>query len=81
MSSIRQQIAEMETKYRRARFTIICHLVFLVAVFVAGAVARRALGFSTMFLATALIVALVVFGGDIMKFLYCRNELRRLRGD
>ena len=76
-----EEIARMETAYRRARFTVICHALFLGGACLVGVVARRIVGLPPIFLATVLIVALVLFGGDIMKFFYCRNELRRLRGD
>jgi hypothetical protein len=79
MPSVRDQIAAMETKYRRARFTIICHAIFIGVLCGAGALARRAIGLPPIFLATVLIAALLLFSGDIMKLFYCRNELRRLR--
>lgn len=80
MPSVRDQIAEMETKYRRARFSLICNLIFLVVVCAAGAYIRRAIRLPPIVLATVLIAALLLFSGDIMKLFYCRNELRRLRG-
>jgi hypothetical protein len=77
--SVREEITQMEAAYRRAKFTIICHVLFLGLVCGAGVLIRRAMGLPPLFLAGVLIISLVVFGGDIMKLFYCRNELRRLR--
>jgi hypothetical protein len=79
--SAREEIAKMEAAYRRAKITIFFHVLFLVVVCGAGVIVRRAMGLPPIFLATVLIVSLLVFGGDIMKLFYCRNELRRLRGN
>jgi hypothetical protein len=76
-----EEIARMEAAYRRAKFTLIGHALFLGLCCAAGVLLRRGFGQPPIFLAVVFIVALLVFGGDIMKFLYCRNELRRLRGE
>jgi hypothetical protein len=76
-----EEIARMEAAYRRAKFTLIGHAIFLFLACFAGVVLRRGFGLPPIFLAGVLIVALLVFGSDIMKFLHCRNELRRLRDE
>jgi hypothetical protein len=76
-----EEIARMEAAYRRAKLTIIGHVLFLGGCCLIGVITRRAFGLPPIFLATVLIAALLLFGGDIMKVFYCRNELRRLRGE
>jgi len=80
MSESLDEITRLEVAYRRAKRTIFGHLIFVGLACLVGVVIRRAVGLPQIFLATVFIVALVLFGGDIMKLLYCRNELRRLRG-
>jgi len=80
MRGQRDEIARLEVAYRRARRIIIGHVIFLTVACLAAVVLRRAGGLPPIYLFTIITVALLVFGGDIMKLLYCRNELRRLRG-
>jgi hypothetical protein len=79
MSGPSDEISRLETAYRRAKFTIIGHVIFIGTACFLGVFVRRAAGLPPIFLATVFIVALVLFGGDIMRFFYCRNELKRLR--
>ncbi len=81
MSASHDEISRLEAAYRRAKFTIICHAIFLGTACFVGVIVRRAAGLPPIFLFTVLVVALVLFGGDIMKLFYCRNELKRLRGN
>ena len=81
MRQDRDEIARMEAAYRRAKVTLIGHAIFLGGACLAGIILRRGVGLPPIFLATVLIVALLAFGGDISKLFYCRNELRRLRGE
>lgn len=67
--------------YRKSRFTIICHAIFLGLCVAATAVARRMMGLPPQVLATVIIVALVVFGKDIMTFFHLRSKLARLRAE
>jgi hypothetical protein len=69
----------MEKAYGRSRRTIFGHVIFLGVACTVAIVLRRSFKLTPILLATVLIVALLVFAGDIMKFLYHRNELRRLR--
>lgn len=65
--------------YRKSRFTIICHAIFLgvcVAAVIAG---RRMMGLPPQIIATVIIVALILFGKDIMTFFRLRSEVARLR--
>lgn len=79
MSGVHAEISRLEAAYRRAKFTVILHVTFLGIVCFIGVLVRRAVGLPPIFLFTVFIVALVLFGGDIMKLFYCRNELQRLR--
>lgn len=81
MSADEEEISRLETAYRRAKFTMICHVLFIGTASFLGVLVRRIAGLPPIFLFTVLVVALVLFGGDIMKFFYCRNELKRLRGN
>ena len=73
------EISRMEEAYRRSKWTIIGHTVFLVACCIGAFLLRRLFRLPPLFLFVVLVVALIVFGGDIMKFFYRRNEVRRLR--
>jgi isoprenylcysteine carboxyl methyltransferase (ICMT) family protein YpbQ len=73
------ELEEAERAYRKLRFTMICHAAFFVVCCVTAVVVRRAMGLPPALLGVVIIVALVVFGGDIMKFLASRERVRRLR--
>jgi hypothetical protein len=73
------ELDEAERTYRKLQVTMLWHLAFLVLCIVAAFVARRAMGLPPALLGVVLIVALIAFGGDIMKFLSCRDRVRRLR--
>lgn len=66
--------------YRKSRFTIICHAVFIGLCALVTVLSRRFLGLPTQVLVTVLVVALVVFGRDIMVFFALRSKVARLRG-
>ena len=65
--------------YRKSRFTIICHAIFLGLCIAATVIARRAIGLPPQLLTTVIIVALLVFGKDIMKFFHLRSRVAQLR--
>ncbi len=65
--------------YRKSRFTIICHSIFIGLCAIATVAGRRLFGLPTQVLVTVLIVALIVFGKDIMVFFRLRSEVARLR--
>ena len=73
-----EEIARMEAAYRRSKWTIIGHTVFLVACVIGALLLRRLFRMPPLFLFVVLVVFLIVFGGDIMKFFHRRNEVRRL---
>jgi hypothetical protein len=79
MRAIEEELADAERAYRKLRFTMLCHLGFFLLCCVAVFVARRAMGLPPALLGVVIIVALIAFGGDIMKFLACRERLRRAR--
>ena len=67
--------------YRKSRFTIICHGIFLFLCVIATVVARRAMGLPPQVIATVIIVALILFGKDIMIFFRLRSEVAKLRAE
>jgi len=70
--------SDLERAYHRALRTVVGHALF-VAVCCAGAIAlRRFFKLPSALLGVVFIVALIVFGGDIVKFLRARDRLRRL---
>ncbi|MSU65442.1 MAG: hypothetical protein EXS38_04910 [Opitutus sp.] len=81
MRATEEEIAQMEQAYRRAKFVIIGQACFLAAGCFLAILIRRNLKLAPIFLFSALVAALLLFGKDIFKLFYCRNELRRLRGD
>jgi hypothetical protein len=79
MHELADELADAERAYRKLRFTILCHVGFFIICCGFAALARRAMGLPPALLGVVIIVALVAFGGDIMKFIACRDRLRRLR--
>ena len=69
---------DLRRAYRRALWTLVGHGVFVAACVAVAAVARRMFRLPPALLGIALIVALIVFGGDIMRFLRLRDQVRRL---
>jgi uncharacterized integral membrane protein len=78
MAAAHAEIAEVEQAYRRARWTLIGHMVFLLACSLGAMVIRRFFKMPAAVIGTAIIVALLLFGGDVMRFFRCRDRLRRL---
>lgn len=81
MTPAEDELAEVERTYRKLRFTLLLHLGFFLACCGVAFVARRGMGLPPAMLGLVIIVALLVFGGDIWKFLTCRERLRRLRAE
>ena len=70
-----EDLATLEAAYRKARWTIIGHGVFF---FVCCAIAVIVRGMTKMppaLLTMVFLVALILFGGDIWRFLSCRRRL------
>jgi hypothetical protein len=65
--------------YRKSRRTMWAHGIFLALCIAVVVIARRIIGLPPQVLATVIIVALVVFGRDIMVFLHLRSRLSQLR--
>ena len=79
MSSVDDELEQALRAYRKSRFTIICHAIFLALCVGATILARRMMGLPPQLLATVIIVALVVFGRDIMTFFHLRSRVAQLR--
>lgn len=65
--------------YRKARFTLIGHGVFFVICCAVAVVARRMFKMPPALLTVVFAVALVLFGGDILRFVLTRRQVRRLQ--
>ncbi len=65
--------------YRKSRRTLFGHGIFMVLCIAFVVIARRIFGLPPQVLATVIIVALVVFGRDIMVFIHLRSRLAQLR--
>lgn len=76
-----EEIAEIERGYRRAKWTLIFHGVFVAVVCVPAVLLRRFFQMPPALLGVVFIVALIVFGGDIMRFLRYRERIRRLAAE
>ncbi len=65
--------------YRKSRITMFFHALFIGACIAACIIARRIFGMPPQVMGVVLIVALVVFGKDIMTFMALRSKLARIR--
>jgi uncharacterized integral membrane protein len=72
-------LEELERAYRSARFKVILHLLFVTVCSIVALILRRFFKMPPLMLGVVLIVALIVFFGDIMRFLRLREEIRRAR--
>ena len=79
MAATDEDFAEVERAYRKARWTILGHVIFLAAVCLPAVFLRRLFKMPPALLGVAFIVALIVFGNDIMHFLRCRDRLRQFQ--
>ena len=68
----------IQLAYRKALWTIIGHGVFFVACCVFAIALRRLFKLPPALLTVAFFVALLLFGGDLWRFVRCRRKLRRL---
>ena len=78
MAAIGENLAEVERAYRKARWTMLGHVIFLGLCCGAAVMLRRVFKLPPALLGVVFIVALIVFGGDIMNFLRLRDRRRRL---
>lgn len=81
MSPTEQETAALEAAYRKSLFTVLGHLVFVVVCCGGALVLRRMFGLPPAFLSVVFLVALVLFGGDIFRFLRLRYRVQRRRLD
>ena len=72
-------LASLEAAYRRAVFTLLGHAVFFAVCCVVAVTLRRLFKMPPALLTMVLIVALLLFGGDILRFMSYRRRLRRIR--
>lgn len=68
--------ADLEVAYRKARWTIIGHGVFFFVCCVIAVLARRMMNMPPALLTVVFLVAMLLFGGDVWRFLACRRRLR-----
>jgi hypothetical protein len=73
------ELAALEIAYRKARRTIIGHAVFFVICCTVAIVLRRMFNMPPALLTVVFFVALILFGGDLLRFLSYRRQLRRMR--
>ena len=72
-------LAELERAYRGARFKVLLHAIFVGLCCVGTLMLRRFFRLPPAMLGVVIIVALLVFSGDIMRFFRLRDELQRMR--
>ena len=72
-------LAAVERAYRKSRFTILCHAGFFVLCCAVAVIVRRMVGMPPALLTTVFVAALLLFGGDFLRFLSYRRRLRHLR--
>jgi cytochrome c biogenesis protein CcdA len=68
-----------EAAYHKILWTILGHTIFFVVCCVAAIILRRFLRMPPALLSVAFFVALLLFGGDLLRFIRCRSRLRQLR--
>ena len=72
-------LADLEIAYRKSLWTIIGHGVFFLVCCAIAIIARRLFKMPPALLTMVLVVALLLFGGDLWRFLSYRRRLRRMR--
>jgi len=70
--------AAIAAAYRKARFSMICNGVFFFVCCAVAVIVRKMIGMPPALLTVVFAVALVLFGGDILRFLSLRRRYRRL---
>jgi hypothetical protein len=77
MSADPQNFVDLDRAYRAARFKVITHLIFVVVCCGGALILRRFFRLPPLMIGIVLIVALLVFAGDIMRFLRLRDQRRQ----
>jgi hypothetical protein len=72
-------LATVEAAYRKILRTILGHSIFFIICCALAIVLRRMFKLPPALLTVAFFVALLLFGGDLIRFISCRSRLRRLR--
>ena len=73
------ELATLEAAYRKSRWTIIGHAVFFVVCCTIAVILRRLFKMPPALLTMVFVVTLLLFGGDLWRFLSYRRRLRRMR--
>lgn len=79
MPAATEDFATLHAAYRKSLFTIIGHSVFFVVCCAVAVIARRMFKMPPALLTVVFAVALVLFGGDLIRFLRHRRHLQRWR--
>lgn len=77
--SAADELVAAEAAYRKALFTVIGHGVFFVACCAVAVIARRMFKMPPALLTVVFAVALLLFGGDLFRFVSTKRRLARLR--
>jgi hypothetical protein len=72
-------IVNLEKAQRRAKRTLIGHAIFVFLCLIAALILRKLLRYPPQLAWTVFAVPLVVFSGDIARFLWRSHNLNRLR--
>ncbi|MES2694271.1 MAG: hypothetical protein V4773_12420 [Verrucomicrobiota bacterium] len=80
-ASIEAEYEQTMVAYRKSRFTMVCHVIYLGLCVAVCLMARRMMGLPPQVLGLVVIVGLVLFGKDIMTFMHLRSKLARLRSE
>ena len=73
------ELATVQAEYRKSLRTIIGHAIFFFVCCATAVIARRMFKMPPALLTMVFVVALLLFGGDLLRFLSCRRRLRRIQ--
>lgn len=79
MAAVNTELAVVEAAYRKVLKTMLGHAVFFVVCCAIAILLRRMSRLPPALLTVPFFVALLLFGGDLIRFINCRSRLRRLR--
>jgi hypothetical protein len=81
MSTVEEELASVETAYRRAVFRMIGLGVFVGGCCFGAVVVRKMFCLQPALLSIVFIAALLLFSPDIFRFMVLRNKVQRLRAE